>query len=254
MKTQITLEVCANSVDSAVAAQEGGAARIELCDNLHEGGTTPSYGNIELARERLTIDLYVLIRPRGGDFLYSENEFEVMKRDIRISKELGTDGIVLGILKHDGNIDKERSKELIDLARPLSVTFHRAFDMTPDPNRALEDIIDVGADRILTSGQANKAIDGMEVLASIVRRAGNRINIMAGSGVNTNNILKIMTYTHAREFHVSGRKLIESVMIYQNPKILMGGNPTVSEYEKFETDSECIKSLLQTVEKHCSSL
>ncbi len=174
----IAIEVCINSVDSAIAAQEGGAQRVELCDNLYEGGTTPSAGCVELTRQRITIGLHVIIRPRGADFCYSPLEFEIMKRDIAIVKDLGADGIVFGILKSDGAVDVERSQEIVELARPMSVTFHRAFDMTPDPIQALNDIIPLGVDRILTSGQANKAIDGAGCIADLVAEANGRTIIM----------------------------------------------------------------------------
>lgn len=160
----VDLEICIDSVHSAIAAQEGGAVRVELCDNLFEGGTTPSAGCIQLVRENIHIDLNVIIRPRGGDFLYSPLEFEIMKQDIKIAKQLGANGVVLGILNKDGTIDQKRTAELIALARPMTVTFHRAFDVTRDPFEALEQLIDLGVDRILTSGQENTVLEGMDRL------------------------------------------------------------------------------------------
>ncbi|MCC7306747.1 MAG: copper homeostasis protein CutC, partial [Acidobacteria bacterium] len=162
------LEVCVDSVESAFAAEKGGADRVELCDNLVEGGTTPSAGSIEAARERLSIKLHVIVRPRGGDFLYSDIELDVMKRDILTAKDLGADGVVIGVLNADGTIDREHTRELVEIARPMSVTFHRAFDMTREPFEAMETLIDLGIDRILTSGQEPGAEKGVELIRELV--------------------------------------------------------------------------------------
>ncbi|PLX09201.1 MAG: copper homeostasis protein CutC, partial [Marinilabiliales bacterium] len=177
----IGIEVCCNSLESALNAQQGGAHRVELCSNLYEGGTTPSMGEISLAREKLQIKLNVLIRPRGGDFVYSKDEIEIIKRDILFCKKIGVDGIVIGFLLPDGNIDTKLTKEIVELARPMNVTFHRAYDMCKDPEKALQEIIECGADRLLTSGIKNKAIDGIDNIASLVKMAGDRIIIMPGS-------------------------------------------------------------------------
>src|SRR5690349_2156154 len=165
------VEIVVYNIDSAMKAQAGGADRIELCENPGEGGTTPSYGTIELVRQNVSLDVFVMIRPRGGDFHYSSYEFHAMKRDISMCQKLSVDGIVLGILNSDGTIDKKRCKELIDKARPLKVTCHRAFDMTVDPFAALEDCIEVGFDRILTSGQRNTALEGVNLIAELNKRA-----------------------------------------------------------------------------------
>ena len=166
------VEICVDSAEGACAAERGGADRVELCDNLLEGGTTPSAGCIRVARRRLKIGLQVIIRPRGGDFLYNEVELEVMREDIRIAKDFGANGVVLGCLTASGDIDRIRTEELITLARPLNVTFHRAFDMCRDPKQALEDLISLGADRVLTSGQEASCLEGLELLVELQRQAG----------------------------------------------------------------------------------
>jgi copper homeostasis protein len=198
---KILLEVCVESVESAMAAQEGGAARVELCDNLLEDGTTPSAGMIEMARQHLRIGLYVMIRPRGGDFCYSDVEFEVMKKDVLIAKQLGADGVVFGLLKPDHNVDLERTRELVQLARPLRVTFHRAFDLAADSFRALEDIISLEIERILTSGHAKTALAGLPLITRLVQAAAGRVIIMPGSGIRPQNIRTILTASGAVEIH-----------------------------------------------------
>jgi len=238
------LEICVDSLVSALAAQNGGADRIELCDNLYEGGTTPSAAIIEIAREILDIEVQVIIRPRGGDFLYSDLEFKTMKRDIEIAKELNANGVVIGILKADGTIDIARCKELVDLARPLNVTFHRAFDMTRNPFNALEDVIQTGADRLLTSGQMNEAPYGAKLIAELVKKAGNQIIIMPGAGINKDNIKDMVNITGASEYHLTGSKYIESKMKYRNPKVFMGGIPEIPEYERSITDEKIIQTIV----------
>lgn len=212
----MTLEICANSIHSALAAQNAGAHRVELCENLNEGGTTPSYGTILNTRKQLSIDLYVLIRPRGGDFLYTEEEFEIMKTDIEICKTLKCDGVVLGILTKDGEVDVNRTQELVKLAFPMGVTFHRAFDRCKDPFKALESIIETGCERILTSGLKSSAIEATELLKQLVEKAGNRISIMPGAGINSSNILELKNITKAKEYHTSAKTERSSLMNYQN--------------------------------------
>jgi copper homeostasis protein len=215
-------EICANSVASCIAAQKGGANRVELCAGIPEGGTTPSYGMIRNARESISIALNVIIRPRGGDFLYSESEIKEMVYDIQVAKELGADGLVFGCLSPDGNVDMKAMKTLMDAAGDTPVTFHRAFDHTIDPFKALEDIISLGCVRILTSGCKPTALEGTELLAQLVERAGERLIIMPGCGVRENNIAEIARLSGAREFHFSARESVESGMIFRNPEVTMG--------------------------------
>ncbi len=210
------LEVIGFNIESCELAQAAGANRIELCDNPFDGGTTASYGFIKNARRILSIDLFPIIRPRGGDFLYSAHEFEIMKTDVQMCKELGCDGVVIGMLLSDGNIDKERCWQLVQLAYPMSVTFHRAFDRTSDAMKALEDVIEIGCERILTSGLKPTAPEGQKMLAKLVEAAADRIIIMPGSGVRSGNIKALAEQTGATEFHTSARTLKRSAMNYQN--------------------------------------
>ncbi len=248
MSSKYILEICANSVESALMAQKGEAQRTELCDNIYEGGTTPSYGVISKARDLLNIDLNVIIRPRGGDFCYSELEFEIMKKDIGFSKISEVDGVVIGILNPDGTVNKERTKILVELAKPMSVTFHRAFDVTQDPFKALEDIIDCGCTRILTSGQENKAIYGVSLISKLIEKAGNRIIIMPGSGINETNIQEISRKTEAVEYHASLRKNEKSKMEYRKKGIHMGGIQQIDEFEISVTDPKRVKEMTQILE------
>lgn len=241
------MEVCANSVRSALAAQEGGAIRVELCDNLPEGGTTPSYSTIALAKKMLSIKVYPIIRPRGGDFLYSDLEFNLMKEDIKICKSLNCDGVVIGILKADGSVDMERCAELIAEAKPMPVTFHRAFDMSNDMEKALEDIIELGCERILTSGGEASAIKGADMLARLIKQAGGRIIIMPGAGVSSTNITDIIKLTGAREFHASAKHAVKSEMKFRNPRLSMGS--VADEFSYDLTDSETVKNLISLANK-----
>lgn len=213
------LEIIGFNIESCVAAQEGGANRIELCASPGEGGTTPSYGLIQSAREKLHIDLYIMIRPRGGDFLYNEDDFEMMKKEVELCKKSGCDGIVTGILTADGKVDKKKNKILIDLAYPLEATFHRAFDRVANPFEALEDIIDLGFERILSSGLQPKAEESCKLLEELVNKADGRIVVMPGSGVNSENIISIAEKTGAKEFHSSASISKESGMKFINGKM-----------------------------------
>lgn len=243
-----TLEVCANSVQSAINAQIAGAKRIELCENLFIGGTTPSYGCIKITRERVDIAINILIRPRIGDFLYSDIEFEQIKNDILVAKQLGVNGIVCGILLPNGEVDTERTAELVELSKPLTFTFHRAFDFTPDPYKALEDIIKTGATHILTSGQKNKAADSVDLLSELVKKAANRIVIMPGSGINADTI-KLIVNTGAKEFHMSGVKDIESKMIYRKENLTLNGN-SLPDYVNQISNIESIKMVVEYLNLH----
>jgi copper homeostasis protein len=238
----MTIEVCIDSVQSAINAQQAGAARVELCDNLFEGGTTPSVGTIAVTRQQISIGLQVIIRPRGGDFLYSELEMEIMKQDIITAKELGADGVVIGILTAEGRVDRSRCKELVDLARPMNVTFHRAFDMTRDPLEALEDIITLGCERILTSGQQRTAIEGKELIKQLHEKAAGRIIVMPGGGVDEFNIDQMLA-CGVEECHVSLRKSVSSGMAYRNHGVFMGGELRLPEYEVKVADPERLKKL-----------
>ncbi|PUZ24517.1 copper homeostasis protein [Chitinophaga costaii] len=239
----VVLEICANSLASAIAAQQGGAQRVELCDNLLEGGTTPSYATIAMAREQLHIELYPIIRPRGGDFLYDDLEFALMQKDIALCKQLGCNGVVIGLLTADGQVDKVRTKQLVSLAWPMGVTFHRAFDMTVNPIQAMEDIIDTGCERILTSGQRNTATEGAPLLATLVQQAAGRIIIMVGSGVRSHNIASLVTATGANEYHTTAKAYVESRMVYRNPQVSMGGIPGVPEYGIAITQASEVKKI-----------
>lgn len=244
MNRPVLIEVCANSVTSALAAQAGGAVRVELCSALAEGGITPSAAAIELAREQLRIGLHVLIRPRGGDFCYDDTEFDLMKRDIVFCKRAGVNGVVLGVLRPDGSVDMERMKELIAAARPMAVTFHRAFDMTGDAFRALDDVLALEVQRLLTSGQRGSAVEGRDLIAQLVRRAGDGLIVMPGAGINEGNIRGLIAATGAREYHLSGQKKVGSRMIYRNPHVFMGV-PGLPEYEIGVTDAEKIRRVVE---------
>jgi copper homeostasis protein len=247
--TTCLIEVCANSIASALAAQEGGALRVELCDNIPEGGTTPSYGCIAETRRLLNIKLHVLIRPRGGDFCYTDEEFVVMKKDILMAKDLGADGVVFGLLKPDGTVDRDRSAALLNLAGPLSATFHRAFDMTRDPFEALDAIMDMGFDRLLTSGQKPKATDGAALIAGLIRHAAGRIVIMPGSGIDETNIKAMKDMTGAWEFHVSARRKVESPMTFRRENLSMGGVTAAHEFSRMNTDAERVRRLVELVNR-----
>ncbi len=207
------LEVIGFNIESCGIAQAAGASRIELCDNPVDGGTTPSLGFIKAARKLLQIPLYVMIRPRGGDFLYSKEEFEIMKTDIKLCKELGCDGVVFGMLNSDGSID-ERTAQLVELAYPMGVTFHRAFDRCANPFEALEHIINYGCERILTSGQHPTATAGATVIAELIKQADDRMIIMPGSGVRSDTIIELASKTGATEFHTSAKAIKKSAMEY----------------------------------------
>jgi len=239
------VEICVDSVESALTAREAGASRIELCSALSEGGLTPSHGLIDAVKSNVTIEINVLIRPRGGDFLYSDSEFGVMRRDIEIAGEAGADGIVTGILMSDGRIDIERTTLLVEYASPMKVTFHRAFDMCRDGRKALNDVIMTGAARLLTSGQAKKAVEGAEMIKSLVQAAGERIIIMPGSGIDEYNIATLAKTTGAHEFHLSGRMAYESPMTFRRKGMSMGGNKALTEYSWQIADGERIRSVIK---------
>lgn len=210
------LEICCYNLQSALIAQQAGAHRVELCADPADGGTTPGLGVIATARQKLHIQLYPIIRPRGGDFLFSEEEFGIMLKDVTLCKQIGCDGVAIGLLNADGTVDKKRSARLVELAYPLGVTFHRAFDRAINPFEALEDIISIGCERILSSGQRPTAMEGASLLNELVRQSDDRIIIMPGSGVRASNIAGLMEKTDACEFHTSARSEIASGMKYIN--------------------------------------
>lgn len=242
---KLELEICANSLPSALAAQQGGAIRIELCDNMAEGGTTPSYGTIKLAKEMLSIEVWPIIRPRGGDFLYNDLEFKIMKEDILMCKNLGCEGVVLGILLENGEIDQKRCETLVNLAKPMKCAFHRAFDLTSNPEKALEDLIRLNFVRVLTSGAESSAEQGIELLTKLVEIAKERIEIMPGAGINPHNIEKIKKQTKAKVFHASARSKVQSKMTFRKDKAKMGSADSEFYYE--ETLTENVAALLDAL-------
>ena len=246
MYKTISLEVCANSITSALAAQEGGAIRVELCDNLHEGGTTPSAGQILMARKLLDIQLYVLIRPRSGDFLYDDVEFETMLADIKFCGEAGCDGIVTGLLRPDGTVDVDRNAQLVAAARAsgMELTFHRAFDMCVNQYEAMEHIIELGFERILTSGGKSTAMEGASNIAHLVEKANGNIIIMPGGGIDEHNVADLVHFTLVKEIHASARINVSSKMAYQNDHIIMG-DTLIGEYSFDQTDSQRVKALIE---------
>lgn len=243
-------EICANSVESCLAAQEGGAHRVELCSGISEGGTTPSYGEIITARKLLHIKLHVIIRPRGGDFLYNEQELRIMEEDIRMAHQLGVDGVVFGCLTPNGHIDKINTKRLIDAAQGLSVTFHRAFDVCINPYQALEELISLGVNRILTSGQQPTAYQGIPLIKELVQKADNRIIILPGSGINESNILQIATQSGANEFHFSARESRESCMVYRSTRVSMNSPGMPDEYTQQVTTAQRVRETISQLKTH----
>lgn len=239
------IEICANSAQSCVEAEMGGASRVELCAGIPEGGTTPSYGEIKTAQALTSaIDINVIIRPRGGDFLYTEAEIQSMLLDIELCKQLKVHGVVFGCLTKEGEIDVPLMRRLIEAAKPLSVTCHRAFDVCKNPYTALEQLIGLGCDRILTSGQQPDAVKGIPLIAELVRQADGRIIIMPGCGVRESNITRIESETGAKEFHTSARSIVFSQMVYRNENVPMGSSVVSSEFETVQTDREKVSGYL----------
>lgn len=247
MRSDYKFEVCANGVESCISAQKGGADRVELCAGIPEGGTTPSYGEIKTARRLLTSTrLHVIIRPRGGDFLYTPLELERMAEDIRVARDLGADGVVFGCLDRQGNIDLESNRMLMQCAKGLSVTFHRAFDRCRNASVALEQLIDLGFNRVLTSGQQPTALQGIALLKKLNEQAQGRITILAGCGVNENNIREIQQSTGVHEFHFSARTPVKSAMEYINEDVYMGAkgaDESTLDYTSAERVADTIRSL-----------
>lgn len=243
-----TFEICANSAESCVAAQAGGAHRVELCASMPEGGTTPSFGEIRLARKLIDIRLHVIIRPRGGDFLYTPLELDVMEEDIHMARQAGADGVVFGCLTPEGDLDMPAMRRLMKISEGMSVTFHRAFDYVRSPEQVLEQLIDLGVNRVLTSGQQPTAMQGASLLAELVRQAAGRIVIMPGCGVNEWNIAELAACTGASEFHFSARELKESKMLLRNPALSMGSSDQ-DEYAHPVTTAERVRHTIQALSK-----
>ena len=241
------LEICVDSVESVVLAQQAGADRVELCAGLIEGGTTPSAGMLQAVRKRASLGVMVIIRPRGGDFLYSSEELEVMLADVAMAKQTGADGVVIGCLAADGAVDRDATRALIRAARPMKVTFHRAFDLCRDPVEALEQLIELGADRILTSGLEGTVLEGVDVIRDLIRRAAGRVIIMPGGGITPRNVGKIVTLTGADEIHMSCRRGVESGMKFRNSRVNMGGALFPPEYARKVADEKGIQEVLRTL-------
>jgi len=243
MANRIILEVCVDSIDSALAADRGGADRIELCSSLLEGGLTPSPGVISTVLGRVSLGVFVMIRPRSGDFCYSNDEFKAMEQDVLTAKQLGADGVVFGILTEDGRVDMDRSQRLVNLARPLKITFHRAFDMSCDLSESLEDLIRLRVDRVLTSGGEQNAELGQSVIANLQRQANDRIILMAGAGITEKNVRQLVAVTGVREIHASLRSSLPGPMRYRNELISMGAVKG-QEYERLVATEETVRSML----------
>ena len=237
-------EICLDSVDGVRAARDAGAARVELCANLLEGGTTPSLGLIRRARTVAGIRLHVIIRPRGGDFLYDEDEFAAMRTDIAAAKAEAADGVVIGMLDAEGRLDRARMAELVALARPMAVTCHRAFDMTRDPAEALETLIALGIERVLTSGQEASVLEGLPLIASLVRQAAGRIVVMPGGGITARNIDRIIAGSGATELHFAAMQPVESAMRFRREHVFMGGELRAPEYARAVTSAAALSAVI----------
>ncbi len=242
------LEVCADSVQSAVAAQEGGADRVELCSALVIGGLSPSAAMFRQVRENTDLKIRVLLRPRFGDFCYDEYEFRTLKEEVEQFRGLGADGVVIGILKPDGTLNMEQMEELVKAAKGIGITMHRAFDVCRDPYEALEQCVSLGIDTILTSGQKSSAWEGRERLSELVRRADGRIDILAGAGIGPESIRELADYTGVCSFHMSGKKVLDSQMEFRRVGVPMG-IPGFSEFEIWQTDAEQVKRAAEILRK-----
>jgi copper homeostasis protein len=243
------LEICCFNLQSAIIAEQAGASRIELCADPADGGTTAAFGTIKMVKEKTRIDVYPIIRPRGGDFFYDDDDFTIMKAEILLCKELGCEGVVIGILQQDGAIDKERCKKLVQLAYPMGVGFHRAFDRAINPFEALEDIIETGCERILTSGQKPTAIESIQLLNELIRQAGDRIIIMPGSGIRSFNIIELAEKTGATEFHSSARMNIDSSMQYVNTNMHESLQSVITNKTEIELMKANLESYFSSLEQ-----
>jgi copper homeostasis protein len=238
------IEICVEGIDGLVAAQQAGADRVELCASLLEGGLTPSLGVVREALRVGTIPFHVIIRPRGGDFLYSELEFASMIEDIKAMRDLGVVGVVIGCLTADGEIDEARTKALVDAARPMKVTCHRAFDMTRDYRAAIEALVRAGVDRVLTSGQRDTAVEGIDILKDTTAIADGRIVVMACGALDQSNIARVRRATGVDEMHFAALKTLKSSMAFRNPHVGMGGTAIEREYEITVTDEDAVRATI----------
>ncbi|MCD6347210.1 MAG: copper homeostasis protein CutC [Bacteroidales bacterium] len=241
------LEICCYTVESAIKAEQSGADRIELCDNYSEGGTTPSFAVIDYTIKKLGIPVNVIVRPRGGDFLYSELEYDIIKHEIKMIKELNANAVVIGFLKSNGEIDIERTKEIVKLAAPMEVTFHRAFDMCRDPLTALEQLKTTGIKRILTSGSRITAVDGIDLLSELVKKADNELIIMPGGDVDDKNIDQLLQTTRALEYHSAASVFENSKMEYFNQNVSMGGVDSVDEFKAISVDPLMVQAMASVI-------
>lgn len=243
----VTIEICLDSVQSIIAAEKGGADRVEFCSDLFEGGLTPALGSFLVAQQHANIPINVMIRPRGGDFCYSDLEFETMLADARLFRDAGANALVFGILTPEGKVDKKRCSQLIEIARPLEVTFHRAFDMTCDPYEAIQDLIALGVDRVLTSGQEASVPEGLDLLSSLLDAYGDRIVIMPGAGISERNFTKVHERLHAKEYHMYLHSEFSSSMHYKPDHIYMGGLLRQPEFLLQHTDQNRVTSMVEKV-------
>jgi copper homeostasis protein len=243
------IEICVEGIDGLLAAQAGGADRVELCASLLEGGITPSLGTVKAALRMASIPFHVMVRPRGGDFLYSAAEFETMLADVETFRDMGVAGVVFGCLTADGGIDEARMTALVRAAGPINVTCHRAFDMTRDPSDALEALVRCGVGRVLTSGQRDTAVEGADLLAELVRQAGDRIVILGCGGLARDNIAGIQASTGLREMHFAALKDLPSGMVYRNPNVGMGGTDLDREYRLTLTDTPAVAATIAAVRR-----
>lgn len=247
--TSLILEACVDSAADAIRAEAGGADRVELCAGLVAGGLTPGPGTLAVARSRLSIPIMSMVRPRPGDFLYDATEFAVMEAEVDAAKAAGVDGVVFGLLNADGTVDRARTARLAARARPLEVTFHRAFDMTVDPHAALETLVDLGVDRVLTSGQAATVPAGLDLLRALIERARDRIVVMPGCGLRAHNVRQVIEMTGARELHFTAERRSESAMTHRNDDCFMGATEVPGEYERRQTDHDRVRHFVATARR-----
>jgi copper homeostasis protein len=246
---KILLEICCGSIDDAIQSEKGGADRVELCSALFLGGLTPSIGTVQEAKRRLTIPVIAMVRPRGGGFCYSDAEFATMERDAEAAVASGADGVVFGILKQDGRIDRRRTARLCKIIGNRQAVFHRAFDVTPNPFDALEQLIDLGITRVLTSGQKESAPEGVELIAKLIGRAGQRIEILPGGGIRPYNIKEIVKRTRCRQIHMTAWERVEDSSTHANRDVSFGGALKPSEDLYDRTNAHLVKQIVTALRK-----